>query len=244
MRSSILSRLTYANVVATLALVLALAGGVAFAATQLEKNSVKSKHIKDGQVRAPDVGAAAIGAEEIGEGAVNSAKVADGSLGGADIDAASLFNDNSLSGADIDEASLQGVDAATLAGSKSCRTDGPLELTNVVSQAVPLCSSGPFTVEGYCFASGINTTATVRLTTTEDNAWFRSDFVNDPDLDVADGSVTAAQASGGAAAAVAEPGPFYAAGSADQLMGMAGARAVNGPGFELGTCKFTVVAFD
>jgi hypothetical protein len=40
------SKLTYANVVATLALFVALAGGTAFAATQLPKNSVGSKQIK------------------------------------------------------------------------------------------------------------------------------------------------------------------------------------------------------
>jgi hypothetical protein len=39
-------KLTYANVVATLALFVALAGGTAFAATQLPKNSVGSKQIK------------------------------------------------------------------------------------------------------------------------------------------------------------------------------------------------------
>jgi hypothetical protein len=44
------SKFTYANVVATLALFVALAGGTAFAATQLPKNSVGSKQIKKGAV--------------------------------------------------------------------------------------------------------------------------------------------------------------------------------------------------
>jgi hypothetical protein len=45
------ARLTYANVVATLALVVALAGGTAFAATQvLPKNSVGSRQLKKGAV--------------------------------------------------------------------------------------------------------------------------------------------------------------------------------------------------
>ena len=39
-------RWSYANVVATLALFVALAGGTAFAAIQLPKNSVGSKQIK------------------------------------------------------------------------------------------------------------------------------------------------------------------------------------------------------
>ncbi len=44
------SRLTYANVVATIALFVALGGG-AYAVLKLPKNSVKSKQIKNGQVK-------------------------------------------------------------------------------------------------------------------------------------------------------------------------------------------------
>lgn len=84
-------RLNYANVVATLALFVALGGG-AYAATKLDKNSVKSKHIKDGQVQNADVGAGAIDGSKIAADAIDGAKVADNSLGGADI------NESSLSG--------------------------------------------------------------------------------------------------------------------------------------------------
>jgi hypothetical protein len=59
-------RLTYANVIATLALFLALGGG-AYAATQLPKNSVGSKQLK--------------------KDAVTSAKVKDGSLQASDLQA-------------------------------------------------------------------------------------------------------------------------------------------------------------
>lgn len=52
MLSRLISKLTYANVVATLALFLALGGGLAWA---LANNSVKSKHIKDGQVKPNDL---------------------------------------------------------------------------------------------------------------------------------------------------------------------------------------------
>jgi hypothetical protein len=45
-------RLTYANVTATIALFLALSGGIAWA---LERDSVKSRHIVDGQVKAADI---------------------------------------------------------------------------------------------------------------------------------------------------------------------------------------------
>jgi hypothetical protein len=73
MISAFRSKLTYANVVATLALFVAL-GGSSYAAITLSKNSVKSKHIAKGAVKRSD----------IGRSAVNSRKVADGSLLGID----------------------------------------------------------------------------------------------------------------------------------------------------------------
>jgi hypothetical protein len=48
-------RLTYANVMATIAVFLALGGGIAWA---LASNSVKSRHIKDGQVKPQDLNSA------------------------------------------------------------------------------------------------------------------------------------------------------------------------------------------
>jgi hypothetical protein len=50
-----LPKLTYANVIATLALFLALGGGGAFAATQLAKNSVGTKQLKKNAVTAAKV---------------------------------------------------------------------------------------------------------------------------------------------------------------------------------------------
>ena len=47
--------LTYANVVSTLALCLVVGGGGAYAATQLTKNSVRSKHIAKGAVTSSDI---------------------------------------------------------------------------------------------------------------------------------------------------------------------------------------------
>jgi hypothetical protein len=72
-------RLTYGNVVATLALFLALGGGIAFA---IANNSVKSRHIVNGQVKRADIKGQA----------VNSAKVANNSLTGADINEETLAN--------------------------------------------------------------------------------------------------------------------------------------------------------
>jgi hypothetical protein len=51
------ARMSYANVVATMALFLAL-GGVGYAATQLPRNSVGSKQLRDGAVTAHKISAA------------------------------------------------------------------------------------------------------------------------------------------------------------------------------------------
>jgi hypothetical protein len=74
----VVSRYIRSNILGFIAIFIAL-GGVGFAAG-LARDSVKSKHIKDGQVQNADLGA----------GAVDSSKVADNSLTGADIDESSL----------------------------------------------------------------------------------------------------------------------------------------------------------
>lgn len=76
--TAIIRRLTYANVAATLALVLAL-GGTAYA-VELAKDSVKSKHIKNNSVKSKD----------IKDGNLTGADVAGNSLGGAHINEGSL----------------------------------------------------------------------------------------------------------------------------------------------------------
>jgi hypothetical protein len=64
------ARLTFANVVSVISLLFALGLGGAWAASELSKNEVKSKHIGKGQVRSPD----------LSKNSVTSPKVADASL--------------------------------------------------------------------------------------------------------------------------------------------------------------------
>ncbi|MCB8971580.1 MAG: hypothetical protein M9964_08240 [Solirubrobacterales bacterium] len=71
-------RLTYANVVATLALVLAIGGGTVYAASKLGKNTVTSKAIKKGAVKTSD----------LAKNAVNGSKVKDGTIEEGDLAAA------------------------------------------------------------------------------------------------------------------------------------------------------------
>jgi hypothetical protein len=68
-------RLTYANVMSTIAVFLTLGGATALAAGQLAKNSVGSRQLK----------AKSVTTGKIAPNAVNGSKVADGSLTGADI---------------------------------------------------------------------------------------------------------------------------------------------------------------
>lgn len=79
--NAIRGRLTYANVVASLALFLALAGGSAFAATQLAKNSVGSKQLKANAVTTAKIKKNAITSAKIKNGAITGSKVNLGTLG-------------------------------------------------------------------------------------------------------------------------------------------------------------------
>jgi hypothetical protein len=78
--SAIRPCLTYANVIASLALFVALGGASAFAASQLAKNSVGSRQLRSKSVTTG----------KIALNAVNGTKVAKGSLTGADINLAQL----------------------------------------------------------------------------------------------------------------------------------------------------------
>jgi hypothetical protein len=64
MFSTLRSKLTYANVMATLALFVAL-GGSSYAAVSLSRNSVKSKHIAKGQVKRSDIGKNAVSSPKV-----------------------------------------------------------------------------------------------------------------------------------------------------------------------------------
>jgi hypothetical protein len=83
------ARLTFANVVACMALFIAL-GGVGYAATKLPRNSVGSKQLKNGAVTSVKLKAKAVTAAKLGAGAVGTAALANGAVTGAKVDAGSL----------------------------------------------------------------------------------------------------------------------------------------------------------
>jgi hypothetical protein len=85
MASRLRGRLTYANVVATIALFIAVGGASAFAATQLKKNSVGTKQIKAKAVTTAKIKRSAVTTAKNKNAAVTGAKVANDTLTGSNI---------------------------------------------------------------------------------------------------------------------------------------------------------------
>ena len=73
-------RLTYANVVSTLALFVALTGASAYAANQLADKSVGEPQLRSGAVTADKIRKNAVTAPKIKEGAIKQGKIANGSI--------------------------------------------------------------------------------------------------------------------------------------------------------------------
>ena len=108
------ARLTYANVMATVAVFLAL-GGSAWALT-LPRNSVGHEQIKTNAVRSSEVRVNAISASEIRGGAVASSEARNNSLTGTDIVESTLSQVPSAIGADLaqDSSKVDGIEGDAL----------------------------------------------------------------------------------------------------------------------------------
>ena len=139
----------YADVVATLALIIALGGG-AYAATKvgskdIKRNAVRAKHIKAKQVRAKHLRDGSVTAPKLApgllslaDGSVGSAALADGAVGTADL------ADGAVTGAKVDEASLGKVpDADQLDGLDSAELLRGRVRSAVGSDAVGDARSAP-----------------------------------------------------------------------------------------------------
>ncbi len=132
---AIASRLTYANVVATLALVLAVGGGVAYAA-----DTVFSDDIVDGEVKAQD----------IATNAVRSAKIGAGQVRGVDVAA------NGLTGDNIDESTLDNsVFSKAVSAIGSCTADVHGSYQTCASTTITLSKLGRIVVNGTGYWSTI-----------------------------------------------------------------------------------------
>lgn len=105
-------RLTYANVMSSIAVFLVIGGATAFAA--LGKNTVGTKQLKKNAVTAAKIKNNAVTTNKIKANAVNGAKVKDGSLTGADINFGALgtvpsaANANTVGGNSVALVNFQG----------------------------------------------------------------------------------------------------------------------------------------
>jgi hypothetical protein len=102
------SALTYSNVVATIALFLAISGGVVYAASSLGRNSVKSKNIAAHAVKNRNLAKNAIKEGNLAANAVTTAKVKKEAITAAKVKAGTLTRTNLAAGT---LAGLQVLDA-------------------------------------------------------------------------------------------------------------------------------------
>ncbi len=190
-----------------LALFLVLSGGVAYAA-----DTVLSSDIVDGEVKTADIGNNQVRSVDVRDdslagGGLTGDDVADtGSLGTAEVDEATLFNDDSLdagdvsngstlSGAEINEASLSTVPNATnasnafTAGNQSFIPIG-FEASNG-GGATGFSNLGDLNLEFRC--DGATGDLTLRASTDLNNATLAvsddDSYFDDEDFDTADGLV-------------------------------------------------------
>jgi hypothetical protein len=119
MLSRLRRHITYANVMATIAVFLAMGGGAY--ALSLPNNSVRSRHIKNSQVKHPDLGANAVNAPKVRDESLTGSEIFNRSLTGSDV------ADDSLTGSQISESTLTGVE-------RSSRTEYGRAATNSSSQ--------------------------------------------------------------------------------------------------------------
>ena len=119
------SHLTYANVVATLALVIAVGGGAAYAAntvfsSDIVNSEVKSVDIGNGEVKSVDIAAGEVSNADLAANSVGTNEIIDGLIRSRDIGNSNVKGqdvlDNDLTGTDIAESTLQNVDAGTVGG--------------------------------------------------------------------------------------------------------------------------------
>jgi hypothetical protein len=96
MLKKIRKRMTYANVMATIAVFAALGMGSAYAATKLTKGSVTTKSIKNNAVKGTKIANNAVSTAKIANGAVTAAKAGAGVLRGHEVrtDTAPYNGDN------------------------------------------------------------------------------------------------------------------------------------------------------
>lgn len=150
------ARLTYANVISTLALFIALGGATAFAATQLPKNSVGSPQIKKNAVKTGDIARNAVRVGKLAPEAVKAGKVAKNAI------TTNRLRGDAVTGAKVNEATLGKVPSAAAAdgaATADLAVDsqhlGGLNSTQVIDASKSRCPEGTTLIGGICFETSL-----------------------------------------------------------------------------------------
>jgi hypothetical protein len=141
-------RLTYANVMSSIAVFLVLGGATAFAASHLGKNSVGAKQLKSNAVTTAKIKKNAVTATKIKSKAVTTDKIAAGAVGAGQL-AGGAVGSGQLGANSVGNSQTQLVKVFK-AGAVSAAPD------QVSAPKVELGSVGPFHFYGKCFKSGAN----------------------------------------------------------------------------------------
>jgi hypothetical protein len=240
-------RLSYANVVSTIALFLVLTGGAAYAA-----NTVFSTDIVDGEVKTADLASPAVTNNKLAANSVTTGKVAADNLAAVDLAPGSVgsseVTDHALTGADIVESTLVGVDADTVDGGNLCRTEGTLRVRSN-EPPVTVCTSGSLSLIARCTggSSDVATVATLALDTSANFSFVSSGVTDAAEFHIANHPVPLVTVSDNdtAGSSIWKGDTSFAAGNPDgsQLSGSATAWA-NHPPILSGNCRFVVGATD
>jgi hypothetical protein len=168
------NRLTYANVMSTIAVFLVLGGATAVAASKLGKNTVGTKQLKANSVTAAKLKRnavteaklkdSAVTERKLGDNAITTAKIADGAVTGAKVQAATL-------GTVPNAATFSGYSRRGIVRVGASPTvNGSVEESRAASPEVPLFSSGPFTIYAKCFDVGASTSSAVFIKTSQNGS--------------------------------------------------------------------------
>jgi hypothetical protein len=130
-------KLTYANVMATVAVFIAL-GGASYAAIKLPKNSVGTNQIKK----------EAVTAAKLKNGTVTGTKIAAGTITGSNIDLSSLGTVPSAANA---TRAINAEHAGTADTARDAQTIGGKSATQLLAEAKPSCPAGTKLESGLCF---------------------------------------------------------------------------------------------
>ena len=180
--NAVRKRLTYANVMSSIAVFLVLGGATAFAASNLGKNSVGSKQLKKNAVTAAKLKKNAVTGAKIKPGSVTGAKIDESTLGPVPSAATAVSAATATTAKTADSANSAGT--ANLATNLSGYSHNSIRLAPTpvadynagINGAVEttLLTSGPLSVVAKCFTYSGTVYAIALIKSATDGSAFQS----------------------------------------------------------------------